>query len=306
MGMSQKRIGFVDYQLDNFHANVYLSALRGPLSDRGYHAVAATAWDAESSRSWAESKGLEYCDSVAMLAERVDYFMILAPANPELHLEMCERVFPFGKSTFVDKTFAPDLSTARTIFELADSCGVAIQTTSALRSSTVQATLPQLSAPLQSMFITSSGPTFAEYGIHPIELAVSCLGAEVVAVMRSGTSEHSQVVLQFSEGRTTTIDFNSRGEVPFSATLVTDDSCRHVEVAAERLFIDAAASILDFFSAGQPQFDRRETLVIRQVLDVLTNRPPQNQFVSLLTTERERAPLQAPHWKQATASSLPS
>ena len=25
--MSSKRIGFVDYRLDNFHANVYLSAL---------------------------------------------------------------------------------------------------------------------------------------------------------------------------------------------------------------------------------------------------------------------------------------
>ena len=29
------RIGFVDYKLDNFHANVFLKAIRGPLKDRG-------------------------------------------------------------------------------------------------------------------------------------------------------------------------------------------------------------------------------------------------------------------------------
>ena len=46
--MSRKRIGFVDYQLDNFHANIYLRALRGPLTDRGYDVVGATATDAAS------------------------------------------------------------------------------------------------------------------------------------------------------------------------------------------------------------------------------------------------------------------
>ncbi len=34
--MSVKKIGFVDDDLDNFHANTYLDAIRGPLLSRGW------------------------------------------------------------------------------------------------------------------------------------------------------------------------------------------------------------------------------------------------------------------------------
>ncbi|MDZ4656114.1 MAG: hypothetical protein SH868_00905 [Bythopirellula sp.] len=302
--MSDQLIGLVDNQLDNFHAKVYLAAVRGPLAPRGYKIVGATALDAAPSRNWALDNGLNYFDSVAKLADHVDYFMVLAPANPEMHLEMCEVVLPFGKPTFVDKTFAPDFATARKIFELADSFAVPIQTTSALRSSTVQEELAKLDTPLKSMFITSSGPTFAEYGIHPVELAVSCLGPDVSAVMRMGPKEHPQVILKFSEGRTAIIDFNSRAEVPFTATLVSESSSISVEVAGDRLFVDAAASILDFFDAGEAQIDRGESLVIRQILDLLGNNLVENEFHSLATPENERHHLKAPHWKQLKGKSL--
>ena len=37
-----KRIGFVDLNLDNYHANVFLQALRGPLLSRGFTVAGAT------------------------------------------------------------------------------------------------------------------------------------------------------------------------------------------------------------------------------------------------------------------------
>ncbi len=295
--MTKKRIGLVDYQLDNFHARVYLAALRGPLADRGYEIVGATAWDATSSRKWATDNGVEYFASVADLAEQVDFFMVLAPANPELHLDMCEQVFPCCKPTFVDKTFAPNLEVARRIFALADTFKVRVQTASALRSSVVQEELKKLTEPLQSMFITAAGPTFSEYGIHPLELAVSCLGSEVRAVMQLGPKHHPQVILQFFDNRTAIIDFNTHAEIPFAATLITKSCSRHIEVNAERLFIDAAASILNFFDAAETQIDRAESLMIRQLLDVLGSDIPQDQFISLDVQLDERQPIRAPHWK---------
>ena len=60
-----KRIGFVDDDLDNFHARVYLEALRGPLKDRGFVVSGATALRHEKSRAWAAKNGLDYYDSVA-------------------------------------------------------------------------------------------------------------------------------------------------------------------------------------------------------------------------------------------------
>src|SRR4051794_28582268 len=133
-----KRIGFVDYRLENFHANVFLKAYRGALRERGWSVAGAYALDEGDGRAWAKKNDLAYFDSPAALNESVDAFMILAPANPELHLALCEAVFPFGKTTYVDKTFAPDLATAKMIFQLADRHKTPIQTTSALRYTNVQ------------------------------------------------------------------------------------------------------------------------------------------------------------------------
>src|SRR3954466_2292984 len=115
-----KRIGFVDYKLENYHANVYLKALRGPLKDRGWAVAGAWAMDAADGTAWARKNGVAYFASPAALDAHVDAYMILAPSNPELHLELCRQVFPFGKTTYVDKTFAPDLATAKQIFQLAE------------------------------------------------------------------------------------------------------------------------------------------------------------------------------------------
>ncbi len=279
--MPNKRIGFVDNRLDNFHANVYLSALRGPLLGRGYEVTGATALEQEPSKAWAREHDVPYFAHVSKLAESADFFVILAPTNPELHLQLCQVVFPLSKPTFVDKTFAPDLQTAREIFKLADDNGIAVQSTSALRTSSVQAALNEAESPLQAMFITSAGPTFEEYGIHPVELAVSCLGAEIESYQRYGTNEHPRFVLQFSEQRMAVIDFNQTADVPFSATLVTRDGYQHVVVDMDSLFTSAAASILDFFDSGQPMIDRDETLAVRHILDLASQEDLHGQIVEV-------------------------
>ena len=49
--MSQ-RIGFFDFDLDNFHADVYLKLLRGDLQSRGFTVAGATTIQANSSQAW--------------------------------------------------------------------------------------------------------------------------------------------------------------------------------------------------------------------------------------------------------------
>src|SRR5687768_13113490 len=133
-----KRIGFVDFRLDNFHANVFLKAYRNQLKDRGWTVAGCYALDAENGRAWAAHNDVPWFESPAKLNEHVDAYMILAPSNPELHLALCEKVFPFAKPTYVDKTFAPDVAAARKIFDLADTHKTPVQTTSALRYTNVQ------------------------------------------------------------------------------------------------------------------------------------------------------------------------
>ncbi|MBX3433733.1 MAG: hypothetical protein KF847_10470 [Pirellulales bacterium] len=279
--MSSRRIGFVDYRLDNFHAEVYRKALRDPLALRGYRLAGATALLADASRDWCAERDVTYYPTVAELAPHVDCFMVLAPSNPEVHLELCRQTFPFGKPTFVDKTFAPDAATAAEIFDLADAFGTPVQSTSALRSTPIQQTLAELPGPLQHLVVFSSGTSFAEYGIHPIELAVSCLGPEVQEMMRLGSADHPLFVLKFSGERTALIDFNLQAEVPFSAILSSASGSERIAVDGARLFIDAAASILDFFDARRPLVDRRETLAVRRILDMALDEAAWERFAPL-------------------------
>lgn len=264
--MPAKRIGFVDDALDNFHANTYLDALRGPLADRGYTFAGATALQSQAGAAWASAKEVPYFDSVGALAAEVDCFAILAPSTPDTHLGLCEQVFPHAKPTFVDKTFAPDVATAEKIFALADQHQVAVQTTSALRTTNVQASVKALDGPLVSLAQWAGGASFDEYGIHPVELAVSCLGPEVETLHLAGHDSHPTLLLTFSGGRVATIDFNPSEFVPFQAVLTTAQASTPITVDDSKLFVDAAAAILDFFDAGEPLVPREETLAVMRVL----------------------------------------
>ena len=277
-----KRIGFVDYKLENYHANVYLKALRGPLKGRGWTVAGAWAADAADGKAWAQKNEVPYFDTPAALNERVDAYMILAPSNPELHLELCRQVFPFGKTTYVDKTFAPDVATAERIFALADQNRCATQTSSALRYTDVQAHVRSLGAgAVRHMIAWGGGTSFGEYAIHPVELLISCMGADATGLMRRGTDDFSQLLINFAGGRTGVANVYTTGETPFAASITTDADTRFFTPSLDQIFVDQAAAVLDLFETGKPNVDRRETLTIRRILDAAEEPAALNGFVAL-------------------------
>ena len=275
----QKRIGIVDDNLDNYHARVYLEALRGPLKDRGYVIAGATALQHEKSREWAAKNSIEYFDTPAALDKAVDVYAILAPSTPKTHEQLCEAILPFGKTTFVDKTFAPDAATADRIFKKADQYKVALQTSSALRYTAVQkAVKPE---EVRHIVVWSPGGSYDEYVIHPVEMAVSCLGPEAQAVMRRGTDAESQLLINFSGGRTAVVNIYIKRKTPYAASVTTAKETRYIEVDTKPLFVDAATGMLDFFVAGKEQVDRRETMAILRILDASRDPAALKGFVAI-------------------------
>lgn len=264
------RLGFVDYRLENFHANVFLKAFRSDLQARGAVVSGAFALDADNGRAWAAKNQVPYYATVTELNAQVDAFLILAPSNPETHLPLAELVLPAGKPTYIDKTFAPDLRTAQQIFTLADRHHAAVQTTSALRYTNVQTACAALGgqAALRHMVTWGSGSSFAEYAIHPLELAVSCLGPAAERVRRRGVGRESQLLVDFSGGRTLVVNVYCDTNTDFAASLTTAKETRLVTVDGARLFVDTAAGILDFLSSGTPTIPRAESLTIRRLLDL--------------------------------------
>ena len=277
-----KRIGFVDYDLENFHANVYLKLLRNELKDRGFTIDGCFGTQQESSRELAEKNEVPYFNSVQELNEAIDHYIVLAPSNPETHLGLCKKVFRFGKPTYVDKTFAPNLKTAKRIFALADKHKVPMQTTSALRYTEVQDYVNTVGRKnVKHMITWVAGGSFDEYSVHPIELAISCMGAKVKRLMRRGSKKQSQLLLDLTGKRTAVVNVFPQTRTPYAASVTTDEETRYFAIDTSKIFLNTTAAILDLFETGKPNIDRRESLIIRRIQDVADKKRARKGFVQL-------------------------
>lgn len=260
------RIGFLDDSCDNWHANTFLGLLRGELAARGT-VVGVHALAADSGRTWAAGKGLAWYDDVAALARDCDALMVLAPGTPDSHPELAARALPAGLPTYIDKTFASSLAAARGIFALADRHRAPVQSSSALRWTSAHRALAAERAGLRQVSTWGGGRSFAEYAIHPLELAVSLLGPDLVRVMRRGAGDQAQLILDARGGRGAVVNVCCGTDTPFAVVATTATATRWHAVEGGPLFRDALAAICDFLADGVPRVDRRETLAIRAILD---------------------------------------
>lgn len=277
-----KRIAFIDHNLENFHANVYLKLLQTDLKKRGFTLAGCYGTQQKSSRKWATQNQVPYFSNLNELNEAVDHYMILAPSNPETHLNLCQKVFPFGKPTYVDKTFAPNFKTAQKIFALADKHKVPMQTTSALRYTEVQdyaQTIGQKN--IKHMITWVAGGSFAEYAVHPIELFVSCMGANIKRLMRRGTKNQIQLLLDLTNNRTAVVNVFPKTRSPYAASVTTNEETKYFAIDTSKIFLNTASAILDLFETGKPNIDRKESLMIRRIQDVAEQKRSQNRWVNL-------------------------
>ncbi len=285
MSTPGKRIGYVDLNLENFHANVYLKILRDDLRDRGFTVAGCWGKLTAEGQAWATKNQVPWCDSVAALAAQVDYLAVLAPSNPEVHLELCELALPCGKPTYVDKTFAPDLATAEKIFALADQHGVVMQTSSALRYTEAQEYVKSVGGPaqVQHMVTWGGGRSFGEYAIHPVELCISCMGPDVRSLLRRGDRDEgaSQLLLNFAGGRTAVVNVYTQANTPFMATVTTEKVTKHIPVDTGKIFVNMAKAMLDLFEQRKANIDRQESLAIRRVLDAAMRPQALHGFVAV-------------------------
>ena len=284
-GMSG-RLGFVDKRLDanNFHANVYLRLLRNDLIELGFTVAGCTALEAEPGRDWARDNDVPWFDTVAAMDEHVDFYVVLAPSNPEIHLELCQQVLPFGKATYVDKTFAPDPVTAQAIFALADKYGVAIQTSSALRYTDVQKSVIDAggSDRVLHMVAWGGGSSFDEYAIHPVELVVSSMGDGVQRLRRWSPAPRSRLLLEWSDGRTALIHVHTDGgTTPYAASVTTATETRFVAVDTSTIFRDTARAFLLCFARKQANVPRSQTLTVHRILDAARRDEALRDFVDI-------------------------
>ena len=88
-----KKIGLIDYYLDEWHANNLPQWVKDA-SDGNYNITYAygkiTAPSGVTSEQWCEDHGVNLCETIEEVVEKSDVLMVLSPDNPEMHWELCQ------------------------------------------------------------------------------------------------------------------------------------------------------------------------------------------------------------------------
>jgi hypothetical protein len=263
--MPTKRLAFFDYDLNEFHADHFLALLRGPLAERGFIVSSCFGLQDAPSREWAKKHNVPYAADLADLDKNSDFLIILAPDNAEQHERIAELTLPFGKPTFIDKTFAPDFATAERIFALADRYRAPVIGGSSLRYTEELNALKR--EDVISLQVWGGGRVYDIYLAHPLEMIVATMGAEVIAALREGDDRYAQLHIRYSGGRSANMFMSLPTPCAYYAMSTTPAEVKFHKIKSD-FFRRQMTDILDFFERGEPTIDRRETLTLQWLRDV--------------------------------------
>ena len=266
-----KKIGSIDYFIDEWHSNTYLGLFEKVSKELGvdYKVTYAYAEVEQSGKmltdDWCAKNNVTRCYSIEELCEKSDNILILAPANPETHLKYAKVALPYKKTTYIDKTFAPDLQTAKEIFAIAEKYNTKIFTSSALRYAEEIAGYTNV----KNVMIKGGGRSLEEYIIHQIEMAVKMTGgaqAEQVHVFHS--AKQSTTVVEYAD-KTVTLSYSNSGW-GFSVDVETENAnCEFKNIEKGTEFYRLVESIVKFFETNEEPFDKKETLAVLAIRDAI-------------------------------------
>ncbi|MWV47140.1 hypothetical protein GRF59_26450 [Paenibacillus sp. HJL G12] len=261
-----KKIGFIDYYLDEWHANQYPGWIRNATGGEMEVAFAYAIKDAEhglSNREWCAKHGVTWCETVEDVIAESDVLIVLSPDNPEQHEMLAELPLASGKPTYIDKTFAPDRAAALRLFERAAKYQTPLYSSSALRYAAEYEEVERAGIKV----ISSLGPgSFENYSIHQIEPIIALMGTDAKRVMFVGTEAAPALLIEFGGGRQATIQQPGHG-CPFMMAVNYDSgACRVVQPASD-YFQSFIRDLVAFFETGQVTVPSAETITTMTIIE---------------------------------------
>lgn len=261
-----KKIGFIDYYLDQYHARNYPNWLKE--ASKG-ELLPAYAWakqekpgGGKTNAECAADMGVELLSSPQEVIEKSDCLIVMSPDNPEMHEELCKLPLASKKPTYVDKTFATDRVTAQRIINMAKESGTPFFSTSALRYANEFAAIPHEGIEA----VVSRGPgKFDNYSIHQLEPIVCLLGAGVEKIMYTGTETAPILVLRYHDGRVATMAQIDGCE--FGLAISYKDGHGLTVNGATDFYPSFISELAGFLIDGVVRVDPEETLQIMTILE---------------------------------------
>lgn len=257
-----KKIGFIDYYLDEFHANNYVGWVdemsKGELQTAYAWAKIDSPKGGMTTEQWCGKYGVQRLGSIGEVVEKSDCLIVLSPDNPEMHEELCQLPLRSGKRVYVDKTFADDRATAMRIFDIAEKSNTPCFSSSALRFAEEYRSIEK--SGIQNIASWGPGPLDV-YSIHQIEPIVSLMGPDVKCVQYIGTKEWPVLLLSFTDGRRACMSHHG-WECPFTMSVDYVDGASKVAAVHSDYFLAFVKQMADFFLNGDVSVSHEETIAV--------------------------------------------
>lgn len=196
------KVGFIDWSLNNYHANKF----HGLLAGGGVEIVAA--YEAlPKGDDWCAGKGVKRADNVQQVIDASEGIIVLAPDDTDRHLELSRDALASGKPVFVDKNLATSNADAREMVKIAAENDTPLMSASSLRFSAELEEMLQRAGGkhLDGIFSRGLGK-WRGYSVHSIAPALRMLGAPVKRIIDTGKGSVHLVTIETSDGRRAFID----------------------------------------------------------------------------------------------------
>ena len=253
------KIGFIDYFLDEWHANSYPDMFRQWAPEvevaYAYGMIDSPRSGGLTNKQWAETYGVTLLDSMEEVIEKSDVLLVLSPDNPEMHEQLCKLPLKSGKRTYIDKTFAETAESARRIFAMAEEGNTPCYSSSALFFAKEYGDIYGKEA----AYIDSCGPyAFPIYIIHQLEPIVAMLKEDPVRAMSVGTEEYPVVIVEFTGGKRAKMSTFPKGG-PFSMNIGLAEETAFVKVEGS-FWEGFIKSLARFYVTGEIPVPHENTL----------------------------------------------
>lgn len=255
------KIGFIDYYLDEWHANNYpqwiKEASNGAMEVTHAYALIDSPKGGRTTDQWCHDFGISKCATIEEVIQSCDGLIVLSPDDCQFHEQLCEKPLKSQKPVYVDKTFAPDLETAKRIFAIAQANNTPCYSTSALRYAKEYEGIQKE----QIQGICSWGPgNFDVYSIHQLEPVIMLMQAPAHRVMALPGENWFSLLIEFIDGRCATIACYEQGS-PFTMNVCMKTENKVINITSD-FFKDFICVLVRFFQNPILPIEHNETLMI--------------------------------------------
>jgi len=273
--MSKKlKIGLVDNYLNNYHCDVLMKFLAGPLAKENVEIIAAWEWMPKGDKDWCKENNVKRCASVDEVTKAADYIMVMSPNNNEYHRMLAEKVIPAGKPIYIDKFLHPVYSEAVAIVEGCQKANIPLMSSSALAFAVeLNAALKEMGKKKPEDMFCKGISSWSNYGVHSVSPVIRVMGGDIKRLINVGSEKDNVVVLDYKDGRKATIQVvTCENEWQFFPTW-------NIGIRAENkyyggpvkefdaFYINLFKEVFKFFRTGKPGMSIEQQLAVCKVLE---------------------------------------